>query len=323
MSDIKICELTNESVPKFPERKRDSHKGDYGRVLIIGGSFGMSGAVALAGRAAICTGSGLVKLAVPERILPMTAGYSPELMTVPLRQTRSGKIAFDAYSQIMPLVDEADVIAIGPGLGRSGGLDALLLRLNREIKKPMLIDADGLNALANYGFDRMAASFAEAMVAGAWRILTPHPGEFVRLCHDVYSEKIPRDTPGRIATACDFLTRCCDQTNVTSETSGGVVLVLKGSETIVVCNNNTPRQQAFVNTSGNPGMATGGSGDVLSGMIASLIGQRFSPFDAAKLGVYLHGRTADLAHCESQIPHESITASTLVDHIAAAIRELC
>jgi len=316
MTDNKIAYLTAQNVPHtgtpvklhFQERKRDSHKGDYGRVLLIGGSFGMSGAIAMAGRAALVTGSGLVRLAVPERSLPIVASSMPELMTVALPENRSGKISLNAFPQLMSLAEEADVIVIGPGLGRSAGLDALVMRLHREVKKPMLIDADGLNALASYSFEHMAESFAEVAASGTWRILTPHPGEFARLCSNVPVQE-------RITAARNFMT----QLNVRSVqgNNAGVILILKGFETVV-----TDGEQVFVNTSGNPGMATAGSGDVLSGMIASLVGQRLSPLAAAKLGVYLHGRTSDLAFTISNIPLESMTASTLISHIGPAIREL-
>ena len=310
MTHDKIAYLTAQNVPRFQERKRDSHKGDYGRVLLIGGAFGMSGAIAMAGRAALVTGSGLVRLAVPGRSLPMAASYMPELMTVALPENRSGKISLDAFSRLISLTEEADVVVIGPGLGRSAGLDALVMRLHREIKKPVLIDADGLNALASHSFGRMAESFAEVAANGTWRILTPHPGEFARLCGSVIPFKAER-----VVAALDFMTQLNIRPGYAK--SSGVILVLKGFETIV-----TDGTQVFVNTSSNPGMATAGSGDVLSGMVASLVGQRFSPLDAAKLGVYLHGRTADLALVTSSIPPESIIASTLIDHIGPAIREL-
>jgi len=322
MTHDKIAYLTALNVPRFQERKRDSHKGDYGRVLLIGGSLGMSGAIAMAGRAALVTGSGLVRLAVPERSLPIVASHAPELMTVALPENRSGKISLDAFARIMLLTEEADVVVIGPGLGRSAGLDALVMRLHREIKKPMLIDADGLNALASHSFDRMAESFAEAAANGAWRILTPHPGEFARLHSAVglsaatTTNKVAADlrAADRVDTALDFMVLL--NTRPLQQKSSGVVLVLKGFETIV-----TDGTHVCINTSGNPGMATAGSGDVLSGMITSLVGQRFSPLDAAKLGVYLHGRTADLALIASSIPQETMIASTLIDHIGQAIRE--
>jgi len=318
MTHGNIAYLTAQSIPRFQERKCDSHKGDHGRVLLIGGSFGMSGAIAMAGRAALVTGSGLVRMAVPEFSLPIAASHTPELMTVALPENRSGKISLDAYSLLMSLAEEADVVVIGPGLGRSAGLDALVMRLHREVKKPMLIDADGLNALASYTFDRMAESFAEVTANGVWRILTPHPGEFARLCGRVISFKAATDlrVADRVATALTFVT-ALNARSPEAEYKGGTILILKGFETVV-----TDGKQACVNTSGNPGMATAGSGDVLSGMIASLVGQRFLPFDAAKLGVYLHGRTGDLALAVSGIPPESIIASTLIDHIGQAIRKL-
>ena len=320
MSHNEFTYLTVASVSPFQERKRDSHKGDYGRVLMIGGSFGMSGAIALAGHAALVTGSGLVKLAVPERSLPMAAAHLPELMTVALPENRSGKISLDAFAQIMSLAEEADVVAIGPGLGRSAGLDTLVMRLFREVAKPMLIDADGLNALASHSFDRMAESFAEATARGAWRILTPHPGEFARLWKVGRSRRDRRTngnptTAERVIAAREFVTLLNIQ--LSQGNAVGIILVLKGYETVV-----TDGEQVFVNTSGNPGMATAGSGDVLSGMIASLIGQGFSPLDAAKLGVYLHGRAGDNAITTSRIPLESVTATTLISHIGQTIREL-
>ena len=330
MTHDSITYLTPASVPRFIERKRDSHKGDYGRVLLIGGSFGMSGAIALAGRAALVTGSGLVKMAVPKCALLMAASYTPELMTVALPENRSGKISLDAFAKIMTLAEEADVVAIGPGLGRSAGLDALVMRLHREVTKPMLIDADALNALASHSFDRMAESFAEAATRSAWRILTPHPGEFARMNrHQVSGFRFqdeasntnpearspkPEARTERVTASRDFVA----QLNVCPQHgNGGVILVLKGNATVV-----TDGQHVFVNTSGNPGMATAGSGDVLSGMIASLIGQGFSPLDAAKLGVYLHGRTGDIAITTSRIPLESVTAVTLINHIGQTISEL-
>ena len=308
MTHNDIISLTAQSVPRFRERRCDSHKGDYGRALLIGGSFGMSGAIALAGRAALATGSGLVRLAVPERALPIVASHAPELMTVALPENRSGRISLDAFSQILSLTEAADVVVIGPGLGRSAGLDALVMRLHRTVKKPMLIDADGLNALASHSFDRLAESFAESSANGAWRILTPHPGEFARLSGNPH-------TAERVTAAREFISRLNTRP---SQGNGGVIQILKGSETVV-----TDGEQVFVNTSGNPGMATAGSGDVLSGMIASLVGQRFSPLDAARLGVWLHGRTADLALTATHVPMESITASTLIDHIGSAIRNFC
>ncbi|MCL2624092.1 MAG: NAD(P)H-hydrate dehydratase, partial [Planctomycetaceae bacterium] len=275
-----------------------------------------------------------------------------------LPENRSGKISLDAFSQIMALAEEADVVVIGPGLGRSAGLDALVMRLYREVPRPMLIDADGLNALASHSFDRMAESFAQVAESGAWRILTPHPGEFARLVRgqgagDREPTVSPANISERVVAAREFVTqqnarteqKCSGEvrtktpgqclptgvpiggiqtetpsnSGIQTETPGntcGIVLVLKGCETVV-----TDGEQIYVNTSGNPGMATAGSGDVLSGMIASLIGQRLSPMDAAKLGVWLHGRSADLALEISHTPHESITASTLIDHIGSAVWE--
>ncbi|MDR1385131.1 MAG: NAD(P)H-hydrate dehydratase [Planctomycetaceae bacterium] len=309
--------ITNENVPRFPARKRDSHKGDFGRILLIGGSVGMSGAIAMSGRAAILTGSGLVKIAVPASILSIVASLTSEIMTVSLPENRSGKLTVTAYEKIFSLSEQADVVVLGPGLGRSAGLNALVFHLNREIRKPMLLDADALNAIASHGWECATDALATIVSSGVSRILTPHPGEFSRLnqCH-----LVPRGTLQRVEAAEDFIQCIQNQMkskSLSSPTSGELVLILKGAETVV-----TDGRQTFVNTSGNPGMATGGSGDVLSGIIASLIGQHFSLCDAAKLGVFLHGRTADIAYHQSRIPHEAIIASTLINHIPDAIKEL-
>ncbi|MDR1494375.1 MAG: NAD(P)H-hydrate dehydratase [Planctomycetaceae bacterium] len=310
--------ITKETVPRFPTRKWDSHKGDFGRVLLVGGSVGMSGAIAASGRAAILTGSGLVKIAVPTSILPIVASFALEIMTSPLPENRSGKIAATAYEKILSLSEQADVVVLGPGLGRSAGLDALVFRLNREIRKPMLLDADALNAIASHGLERATDAFAAILSSGISRILTPHPGEFSRLNQNNFA---PRETRQRVEAAENFLQRiqnsAKNRRQLSSSASGELTLVLKGAETVV-----TDGRQTFVNTSGNPGMATAGSGDVLAGIIASLIGQNFSLIDAAKLGAFLHGRTADIAYRQSQIPYESIIASTLINHIPDAINEL-
>jgi len=303
----------------------------------------MSGAIAMSGRAAMLTGSGLVKVAVPSSILPIVASFSPEIMTVPLPENRSGKIAITAFEKILPLANEANVVVLGPGLGRSAGLDSLVFRLNREIKTPMLLDADALNAIASYGLERAAEAFTELVSFGVLRILTPHPGEFARFNQNLST---PRKTPQRVSAAENFirniqnrvaekqyplseksnatlkeLNRTSDKSNAASKKlntmSEKLILVLKGAETVV-----TDGTQTFVNTSGNPGMATGGSGDVLSGMIASLLGQHFSPLAAAELGAFLHGLAGDLAYQISQIPQESITAATLLEHIPCAIKEM-
>jgi len=309
--------LKTVDVPHFPKRANDSHKGDYGRVLLVGGSVGMSGAIVLAGRAAMRTGTGLMKIAVPKSIWPIVAGQVIEGMTLPMPETRSGKLSLPAFEPLMRLADEADVVALGPGLGRSAGLDALVSRLNREVKKPMVIDADALNAIASRSGKSLADDFAKLAENGVLRILTPHPGELSRLiaCFRALGGTLPNDTPGRIQTAQEWVTAATGCGGKDLQRQQSHLLVFKGAETVV-----TDGEQVYVNPSGNPGMATGGSGDVLTGMIASLLGQRFTPFDAAKLGVFLHGLCGDIAVHGSGIPQQSVVASTLIDHIGQAIR---
>ena len=235
-------------------RPRESHKGDYGRVLIIGGCRGMAGAVALAGQAALRSGAGLVRLAVPDGILDVVASHHTCYLTEPLPSDTVGRIDRSAIDQILAAAEWADVVAIGPGLGQSDGLLEIVTHLFHHVRKPLVADADALNLLA--GLESVCYSGAMP------RVLTPHAGEYQRLAVEIQPE--------------------------TFADSNNVILVLKGPGTIV-----TDGQQEYVNTTGNPGMATGGSGDVLTGMIAAFIGQIGSEskqaLQAAKLGVYLHG----------------------------------
>ncbi len=296
-------------LPRLPTRRPDAHKGDFGSVLIVGGSRGMAGAVALAGMAALRGGAGLVRLAVPLAILDTVASFEPSYMTVPLPSDPSGRIAGGTLDRITELaekahyqrlhalptafdgiaawVDQSTAVACGPGMGRSPGLDELVGRLYHEIAKPMLFDADALNALA-----------ADPKILphpGGPRILTPHPGEFARLI----GKKIEGEA--RINAAVQLAAQC------------RAVVVLKGHRTLV-----TDGRRRYFNPTGNPGMATGGSGDVLTGLITALWRQEFDAFDAARLGVYLHGLAGDLA--ASQLGQTSLIASDLVRHLPLAFQ---
>ncbi len=270
----------------LPTRPVDAHKGAFGLTLIIGGSRGMAGAVALAGMAALRGGAGLTRLAVPDVCLETVAAFEPSYMTTPLPCDRAGRISLAARDRIAELADAASVVAFGPGLGRSIGLDALVRSLYTSITAPLVVDADALNALAT----------APNVLArpGGPRILTPHPGEFARL---LGGRSLAADE--RQAAAAELAKRC------------GAVVVLKGHRTVI-----TDGDQTTVNTTGNPGMASGGSGDVLTGLIASLVSQGLSPFDAAQLGVYLHGLAGDLA--AERVGQESLIASDLVEALPQA-----
>jgi NAD(P)H-hydrate epimerase len=283
-------------LPVPPERAADSHKGTYGRVLIVGGSRGMSGAVCLAGLGALRGGAGLVYVAVPEAILPIVSGVEPSYLTIPLPEDGEGRLSAAALDALQQVAPNQSAIAIGPGWGQSGELTELARRLYAEVALPMVVDADALNALAKE--KELLAVRVEVDEQPAPRILTPHPGEFSRLC-GVSTPEIQQD---RERLAAEFAKEY------------RVVLVLKGHRTLV-----TDGERLYENSTGNPGMATGGSGDVLTGLIAALAGQGMAAFDAAELGVYLHGLAGDLAAEELSQP--GLIASDLPRFLGAAWRE--
>jgi NAD(P)H-hydrate epimerase len=259
-------------------------------VLLIGGSLGMSGAIALAGKAALRSGAGLVQLAMPAPCLPMVAGFEPSYMTAPLPADEAGRIDASAQPRLIELADAATVVAIGPGLGRSPALDQLVAWLYRDLPKPLVLDADALNALADQP-DVLASHQAP-------RVLTPHPGEFARLIQRSARE-VQAD---RESLATEFARRC------------DVVLVLKGYRTFI-----TDGQRRAHNLTGNPGMATGGTGDVLTGVIAGLWAQGLAAFDAARLAAHVHGLAGDLAAAE--LGETSLIASDLLDWLPAAFKQ--
>jgi NAD(P)H-hydrate epimerase len=279
----------NEALPYLPPRSPESHKGSFGLALVVGGSRGMAGAAALAGMAALRGGAGLVRLAVPEAIADTVAGFEPCYMVVPLPSDESGKIAAAAREAMVETARTATAVACGPGLGRSPALDDLVHFLYGKLDKPLVLDADGLNALANYQNNLPEPA--------APRILTPHPGEFARLAG---GERVP---PERREAAAVALAR-----------HYRAVVVLKGHRTLV-----TDGQRWAYNSTGNPGMATGGSGDVLTGLIVALVCQSLAPFDAARLAVHLHGRAGDLA--AAQLSQEAMIARDLLAYLPAAFRE--
>lgn len=276
-------------VPRLPPRPCDAHKGLFGRVLVIAGSRGMSGAAVLCGSAALRGGAGLVTLAVPREILPIVAGANPCYMTSP-QADEEGRLAREAFPALCGLVEAATAAAIGPGLGQSPALSALLVELLDQTHRPLVLDADALNGLA-------ANREVLARRTGPL-ILTPHPGEFARLTGLDTKQVQARRQELAVPFAAE----------------NGVVLVLKGHETIV-----TDGRQLFLNPTGNPGMATGGCGDVLTGLIAALLAQGLEPFAAAQVGVYLHGLAGDLAR--DRLSEASLIASDLLDDLSGAFRE--
>lgn len=276
----------------FPSRRRTSHKGDYGRILIVAGSPGMTGASHLAASAAMRAGSGLVTVAVPRSLNPILEVKLTEAMTLPLPETSAGTLGMEAGDEILRVADKFDVVVIGPGLSRHPETVRMARMLVENLSAPMLIDADGLNALAE---DVGILKKIKSQV-----ILTPHPGEMARL--------LKKDTAvimgDRIAIVTEFAR------------AYRVTLVLKGALTIVA----DAEGGVSINASGNPGMASGGSGDVLAGIIASFWGQGMSAVDAARAGVFVHGDAGDRAAL--RLGERALIASDVIDRLPTAIEGL-
>lgn len=254
---------TVQTLPDLPSRPDDAHKGTFGTVIVVGGSATMIGAPALCARAALRSGSGLVKIATTPDVLPYTLTIEPCATGVLLEgDAESWRSAIDSADP-----DSRAVLAVGPGMGLAPGGGRKVLSLLRG-ERPMVLDADGLTLFARTGRPR-PHSHADL-------ILTPHPGEFARLAKPLGITDSPTDPATRPQAAAKL-----------AQAHRGVVL-LKGQHTVV-----TDGQKVFINQTGNPALATAGTGDVLTGLIASLIGQGLSAFDAAVLGAHLHGKAAD------------------------------
>jgi ADP-dependent NAD(P)H-hydrate dehydratase len=258
---------TVTKVPRLEARKQDAHKGHFGKICIVAGSMGMSGAAAMTARSALRGGAGLARAAIPRSILPIVASIEPCCTTIPLDEDKNGRIAISAVPAILEAAARNDVFAVGPGLGVAPGCKAVVEALISQPGLRIVIDADGLNNLA--------AITNWPSVVKASLVLTPHPGEMSRLWRSVFRQLSPVD---RISLAQELATKT------------STVVVLKGHGTVVA-----DSTRVYINTTGNPGMATGGSGDVLTGVIAALMGQGMEPFDAAVLGTYIHGMAGDIA----------------------------
>lgn len=286
---------TND-IPTLPPREDTTHKGRVGRVAIIAGSRGMSGAACLSGLGALRGGGGLVRVLTPASIQPIVAASDPCLMTVPLPETENGCLA----KKNMPAALEeslnwADVFAVGPGLGQDTEVADVVRELLESFAGPLVIDADGLNNMAPAGPDIWSPRKNRPTV------LTPHPGEIARLRKSAKMDELQgNDDRTRLRNAHEYACRA------------DVTVVLKGHRTIVCTSD-----QAYINTTGNPGMATGGMGDVLTGFIAALLGQGLNAFDAARLGVYCHGLAADL--CAKRIGPVGYLARDVAELLPAAL----
>ncbi len=300
-------------VPCLPERAPTTHKGQAGHVAIVAGSRGMTGAAVLSGLGALRGGAGLVRIYCPESVQPIIAAAEPCLMTVPLRDRGSGHL------NVKPLASEIDaewanVCAIGPGLGVAPSTAvAACVAAAICFKAPLVLDADMLNMLAGEGEDgKKCDAFLNMEVlrqnvnqnSGHYPIvLTPHPGEMARLRRASGLDDLGGDDD-------ETRLRCAHEFAVKTDT----IVVLKGHRT-VVCTTD----RAFINTTGNPGMATGGMGDVLTGLLAALIAQGMEAFDAACLAVHVHGLAAD--YCTEHIGPIGYLARDVADALPSALRD--
>ena len=284
--------LTREQMRSLiPARAVDAHKGDFGRVVVVAGSVGKAGAAVLCARGAMRAGAGLVTVASPRSCQPTIAAHAAEYMTEGLDETPDGTVHFAAAAAVLGI--DADVIVAGPGLGRGEGVTTFVRELLDKYDGPLVLDADALNAFADE---------PSLLVGREGRdlIITPHPGEMARLV-GCSVEDLQAD---RIGIATDFAKR------------HKLYVVLKGYRTLVV----TPDEKVFVNPTGCAGMATGGTGDVLAGMLAAWLAQLLDAEAACRLAVYLHGSAGELADADHG--EVSMTAGDLVDHIGDAILEL-
>jgi len=286
-------EALEERVVKsmFSIRPPDYHKGDAGRIFIVGGSPGLTGAPCLAGQAAMRMGAGLITVVVPESIRPVVEAKLLEVMSAGIPDGGSGTFRKDAVPALVERFSRADFLVVGPGLGTYEGASEFIAELIPRIRVPFLVDADGLNALAG--------QLSVLRSAKAPCIVTPHPGEMSRLT----GESIEAIEASRIGSALHFAEE------------QGVTVILKGARTVIA----TPKGDLFINTTGNPYMASGGMGDALSGIVAALASQGLSPTDASCAGVFLHGMSADLL--VRKFPMSPVSATDVIENIREALQK--
>lgn len=285
-------ERTDKNIVKraVPNRPDNANKGTMGTLLSICGSFGMAGAAILAGKSALRCGVGLEKLAIPKSIYPIAAGSILESVFLPLSETSDGKISRTNIPRLLLEAKKSTAVLLGCGLSVCDDTKALVKSFVENCTAPMVLDADALNCIAD---NPEILKKRKSDI-----IITPHPGEMGRLCGITAKEV----NAGRVDVALSFAKKY------------GVITVLKGSGTIIA----SPNGQALLNTTGNSGMATGGSGDVLAGMTAGLLAQGKSAFDCAAAAVYLHGLAGDFA--AEKLGKISMLPSDIIDYIAQAFK---
>lgn len=282
----------NMIIPFIKSRPAESHKGTYGHVLVVGGSTGLSGAVIMTAGAALRSGAGLVTAAVPESLVPIVETALVEVMTTPLAETSNAEIALEALPALENLLGTVSVCAVGPGMSGYREANAVMRFILERTGIPLVIDADGLNALAG---DVKVLKRRQVPV-----VLTPHPGEMARLT----GKSISEIQNNRLETARFYAQEW------------GVTLVLKGNKTIVA----DPAGNVYINITGNPGMATAGSGDVLCGIITGLIAQGLKAYQAAVAGVFIHGRAGD--HAAVNKGQRGMIAGDMVGSVAEIFGQL-
>ena len=283
--------MVKEHFSQIPRRGEDTHKGDFGHVFVIAGSRGMTGAAFLASEAAMLSGSGLVTCGIPASLNAIMEVKLTEAMTLPLPGIEAGALSSLAEKEILDFSEKVEVVAMGPGLSRHEETQGLIRNLVEKIDRPVVIDADGTVAIAK-NTDILKERKKPT-------VLTPHPGEMSHLT----GKDRRRVQANRKKIAVDFAK------------ANNVILVLKGYQTIVA----DPKGNAYINTTGNSGMSSGGVGDILTGMIASFIGQGINPYSAAAIGVYLHGLAGDIAAKEKG--QFSLIATDLLAKLPQAIKE--
>ncbi len=279
-----------DELPPLPTRENVCHKGDVGRVLVIAGSAGMTGAGALAATACLRAGAGVVTWAIPKSLNPIGEALSMEVITLPIPDTPSGAPSMDAREILVEAARETNCVILGPGLPVAGDTGELMRLLIPEIFPPLVVDGGAFSAI---GSDVMIIRKRQGAT-----ILTPHPGEMGRIT-------------GK--TAADVQAKRPEFAAKYAKLSGGIV-ALKGSRTIV----SDGKQEPYMNETGNAGMATAGAGDVLCGIIAALVAQGVEPYPATKLGVFLHGMAGDLAMAEAGM--HGVIASDIIRHLPAAFK---
>ena len=274
---MKIKELNHSDILEIlPDRKAESHKGDYGKLLLLCGSRGYTGAAALAAMGALRCGAGLVYLGVPESIYAIEAAKLLEPVVFPLPDA-DGMLSVRATDRLLRMLPNMDAVLIGPGLGQSQDTFCIVKTVLAQFSGPVVLDADGINVLAGH-IDLLRGRTAPT-------ILTPHMGEFGRICGQVCKDRIEE----AVRFAAD----------------NGVILLLKGHRSVI-----TDGTDCYINNTGNPGMAVGGSGDVLAGVITALLGQGIEPLLSAACGAWLHGAAGDI--CEKEIGQYGMLPSDML-----------